>query len=163
MNLAATRRKRHIIQQLNFIFSNMHTDSLFCSLSSFSIADLIRSARQAICYAGPGMQQNVAQAMLEASGRLGVEMLTVCLDFDERVMRMGYGEVEAIGLLRNAGIDVSDVAGLRTAFVIVDDVGFVFTPTALYLEAEPVGSAAPNAMRMSAEQRKEALARLSPG
>jgi hypothetical protein len=109
------------------------------------------------------MQQKVARSMLEASARLGVEMLTVCLDFDERVMRMGYGEIEAVGLLRDADINVSDVPGLRTAFVIVDDVGFVFTPTALYLEAEPIGSVAPNAMRMSAEQRKEALARLSPG
>lgn len=140
----------------------MSSDALFCSLSSQSVADLIRSARQAVCYAAPGIQSDVAQAMVETSGRLGSEMLTVCLDFDERVMRMGYGEIGAVQLLRDADVKVRSAPGLRTALVIVDDTGFIFTPTALYLEAEPTGSAAPNAIRMSGEQVAEALARLSP-
>lgn len=100
--------------------------------------------------------------MVETGGRLGPEMLTVCLDFDERVMRMGYGEIGAVQLLREAGISVRSAPGLRTALVIADAAGFIFTPTALYLEAEPTGSAAPNAIRMSGEQVAEALARLSP-
>ena len=33
----------------------MNTDALFCSLSSQRIADLIRSARQSVCYAAPGI------------------------------------------------------------------------------------------------------------
>ena len=140
----------------------MNTDALFCSLSSPRIADLIRSARYSVCYAAPGVQTDVAQAMAETSGRLGSEMLTVCLDFDERVMRMGYGEIGAVQLLRDAGIDVRSTSGLRTAMVIVDAAGFVFTPTALYLEAEPTGSVVFNAIRMSGEQVAEALARLSP-
>jgi hypothetical protein len=36
-----------------------------------------------------------AQAMTVVASRLGVEMVTVCLDFDERVMRMGFGDMEA--------------------------------------------------------------------
>ncbi|MBV5332149.1 hypothetical protein JZU54_00875, partial [bacterium] len=86
-------------------------------------------------------------------------MLIVCLDFDERVMRMGYGEIDAVKLLRDAKVSVRS---LRTALVIIDDTGFIFTPTALYLEAEPAASAAPNAIRMSGGQVAEALARLSP-
>jgi hypothetical protein len=39
---------------------------------------------------------------------------------------------------------------------------YIFTPTALYLEAEPHGQAASNAMRLSGQQLREALARLSP-
>lgn len=140
----------------------MSAEALFCSLSSKRIADLIRSAKRAVCYAGPGIQTDVAQAMVETGNRLGTEMLTVCLDFDERVMRMGYGDIGAVKLLRDAGISVRSAAGLRTALVIADNAGFIFTPTALYLEAEPTGSAAPNAIRMSAEQMAEALARLSP-
>ena len=140
----------------------MSADALFCSLTSIRIADLIRSAQQAVCYAGPGIQSEVAQAMVETGRRLGPEMLTVCLDFDERVMRMGYGEIGAVKLLRDAGISVRSAPGLRTALVITDNAGFIFTPTALYLEAEPTGGGAPNAMRMSREQVAEALARLSP-
>lgn len=140
----------------------MNAEALFCTLGSADIARLIRSARQSVCYAGPGIQLEVAQAMVETGARLGSEMLTVCLDFDERVMRMGYGEIGGVKLLRDAGISVGSAPGLRTALVIADNAGFIFTPTALYLEAEPTGSAAPNAIRMSGEQMAEALARLSP-
>ncbi len=139
----------------------MSAEALFCSLSSLRIAELIRSAQRAVCYAGPGIQPDVAQAMVETGKRLGTEMLTVCLDFNERVMRMGYGEISAVKLLRDAGISVRSAPGLRTALVIADNAGFIFTPTALYLEAEPTDSAAPNAIRMSGDQMAEALARLS--
>ena len=140
----------------------MNTDALFRSLSSQGIAELIHTAQVSVCYAAPGIQSVVAKAMVTTGGRLGLEMLTVCLDFDERVMRMGYGEFSAVQLLRDAGISLSSSPGMRTALVIVDEVGFIFTPTALYLEAEPTGSAAPNAIRMSCDQVAEALARLSP-
>lgn len=135
---------------------------LFCTLDSQRIADLIRSAERFVCYAGPGVQMAPAQAMAEVAGRLGVEMVTVALDFDERVMRMGFGDVAAVRTLREAGIPVNDAPGLRTAMVLVDDEGYLFTPTALYLEAEPQGGQAANAMRLSTAQLHEAMARLSP-
>lgn len=135
---------------------------LFCTLDSQGIAGLIRSAERFVCYAGPGVQMAPAQAMAEVAGRLGVEMVTVALDFDERVMRMGFGDMQAVRTLREAGVRVNDAPGLRTALVLVDDEGYLFTPTALYLEAEPQGQQAANAMRLSTEQLREALARLSP-
>ena len=140
----------------------MTTDALFCSLSPDRIADLVRNAQHAVCYAAPGIQLDLAQAMVETAGRLGKEMLTVSLDFDDRVMRMGYGDIGAVTLLLDAGISVNSSPGLRTALVVVDNEGYNFTPTALYLEAEPSDGAASNAMRMSGEQVSQALARLSP-
>jgi hypothetical protein len=138
------------------------TDALFCSLTPLRIAESVRKAQQAVCYAGPGIQLDLAQAMVEVAGRLGQEMLTVSLDFDDRVMRMGYGNVDAVQLLLDAGIAVQSSPGLRTALVVVDNEGYIFTPTALYLEAEPSDGAASNAVRMSGEQVAQALARLSP-
>ena len=140
----------------------MTADALFCSLSPLRIAELVRSAKRAVCYAGPGIQPDLAQAMVEAAGRLGNEMLTVSLDFDDRVMRMGYGDIGAVKLLLDAGIAVQSSPGLRTALAVVDNEGYIFTPTALYLEAEPTDSTAANAIRMSGEQVAQALARLSP-
>lgn len=140
----------------------MTTDALFCSLSPKRMAELVRSAQRAICYAGPGLQIELAKAMVETISRLGKEMLTVSVDFDESVMRMGYGDIDAVTLLLEAGINVQSSPGLRTALILVDNVGYIFTPTALYLEAEPVGGAASNAMRLSGEQVAQALARLSP-
>lgn len=140
----------------------MNADSLFCALSPSQIANLIRSAQRSVCYAGPGVQLNLAQSMVETAGRLGKEMLTVSLDFDDRVMRMGYGDVGAVTQLLEAGISVHSSPGLRTALVVVDNQGYIFTPTALYLEAEPDTESASNAIRMSADQVAQALARLSP-
>ena len=136
--------------------------NLFCTLDSQRIADLILSAKRFVCYAGPGIQKTPAIAMVKIAREIGSEMVSVALDFNERVMRMGFGDIDSVKILRDAGIIVRDAPGLRTALVLVDDEGFVFTPTALYLEAEPHGRHAVNAMRLSREQFGEALARISP-
>lgn len=137
-------------------------DSLFCSLDSSDIADEISGAQHSVCYAAPGIQGKPADAMAKLARRIGSELITVCLDFDERVLRMGFGDLAAVKTLRDAGIAVHSTHGLRTGLVIVDDEGYIFTPTALYLEADQRETEAPNAMRLSRDQVTEALARLSP-
>ena len=122
----------------------------------------IRKAKHSVCYAAPGIQQEPANAMAELARRIGQELITVCLDFDEHVMRMGFGDLAAVKTLRDAKIAVSSTPGLRTGLVIVDQEGYIFTPTALYLEADQRPMEAPNALRLSREQVTEALARLSP-
>lgn len=136
--------------------------TMFCNLSSQGMANFIRSANASVCYAAPGVQPEVASAIAEVAQRLGPEMTSVSLDFDERVMRMGFGSIDAVRQLRDAGIVIQNASGLRTGLVIVDQSGYVFTPTALYLEAEQSLGDAPNAMRLSSEQLNEARARLSP-
>ncbi len=89
---------------------------MFCALSSADMASVVRDAKQTICFAGPGIHLPVAQAMRDAISRLGPEMITMCLDFDERVMRMGYGSIEAVAFLRDAGISVRSASGMRTGF-----------------------------------------------
>lgn len=140
----------------------MNSSELFCHLSIGRIAELIRAAQEAVCYAGPGIQQEPAQAMAEVAVRIGPELITVSLDFDERVMRMGYGDIAAVEVLRDAGIVINSSHGLRSALIIVDGEGYTFTPTPLYLEAEMVSDSARNALRLSRDQVGEALARLSP-
>jgi hypothetical protein len=34
--------------------------------------------------------------MAEVAGRIGPELITVCLGFDERVLRMGFGVLAAV-------------------------------------------------------------------
>lgn len=130
---------------------------LFSHLSSNRIAKMIRAAQGSVCYAGPGIQLEPAQAMADVAGRIGPELLTVSLDFDERVMRMGYGDIAAVQVLRDAGIVINNAPGLRSALIIVDGEGYTFTPTPLYLEAESTSDAARNALRLSPEHVAEAL------
>ena len=139
----------------------MNFQTLFCHLSSSSIAEIIDNAEGPICFAGPGVQAKPAFAMVNAAKRLGPEMLTVWLDFDERVMRMGYGDIDAVKKLRDAGITVYHAPALRSALIIADGAGYTYSPTPLYLEAEP-GDEVRKALRLSSEQVAEALSRLSP-
>jgi hypothetical protein len=137
-------------------------DSLFLSLDFATMANLIAKAQHAVCYAAPGIHVDVANEIAKLSLRLGPELITICLDFDEHVLRMGFGEFAAIGILRDKGINISSTKGLRTGLLVVDYEGYIFTPTALYLESDRRTADAPNALRLSKEQVMEALARLSP-
>lgn len=137
-------------------------NALFCSLDFQTIADDISRAQRSICYAAPGIHQKPAEAIAAVAGRLGPEVVAVCIDFDERVMRMGFGDLSSISMLRDAGIVVRSTAGLRTGLLIVDDEGYIFTPVALYLESDRRDTDAPNALRLSRDQVVEAQARLSP-
>ncbi len=138
------------------------TGPLFRFLDSDAMAANIRAAQYSVCYAAPGIQIEPARALMEVAKRMGADLITVCLDFNERVMRMGFGDLTAVKSLRDAGIVVNSTPGLRTGLLIVDHEGYIFTPTALYLEAEGRPAEAPNAMRLSKDQASEALARLSP-
>ena len=137
-------------------------NALFQSLDFAGMAREVRSSQRSVCYAAPGIHLEVASAVAETARRIGPELVTVCLDFDEHVLRMGFGDVASVKILREAQIHISSTPGLRTGLLLVDHQGYIFTPTALYLEADRRPAGAPNAMRLSKEQVKEALARLSP-
>jgi hypothetical protein len=42
--------------------------------------------------------------------KFGPELINVCLDFDERVMRMGFGSLAAVRMLRDVGIVVNSTS-----------------------------------------------------
>ena len=136
-------------------------EKLFLSIDSKCLAHKISLAKQTVCYAGPGILEKPAEALVQLSQKIGPEMISVCLDFDEHVMRMGFGTIDAVGKLQNAGIEIRSMRGLRTGLVVIDLEGYIFTPTALYLETDTRSESAPNAMRLSEDQVKEARARLS--
>ena len=137
------------------------TKSIFLSMDSNALADFIQSAERSVCYAAPGILSKPASSLIQVANRIGPELVAVCLDFDEQVFRMGYGEMDAVKSLRERNIQVSSSTGLRTGLVVVDDEGYIFTPTALLLESDSRPSFAPNAMRLTREQSAAALSGLS--
>jgi len=136
--------------------------NLLTSLSSRQIAAFIRGAKHHVCFAAPGIQDEPAEALAELKAKPFPISTTVSLDFDERTLRMGYGTLSAVETLQNADIEPTHSPGFRSAVLIVDDAGWVFTPTALYLEAEPQSNETPNAIRLTSGQVKELLLRLCP-
>lgn len=138
------------------------SEPLLTSLSERKAAALVSQAQKRVVYAAPGIQAGTATALVELkNSRPGVS-ITVSLDFDERTLRMGYGTLAAVDKLREADLDITHSPGFRAAILIVDDDGWSFTPTALYLEAEPQSDETPNAIRLSSSQVRELLLRLCP-
>ncbi len=95
----------------------MSPGALVSHLGSQDMADMTGAAKRSVSYTSPGIHVNPAQAMAEVAARLGAEMLTVGLDFDDCAMRMGYGDISAVKRLRDAGISVRSTPGLCTALL----------------------------------------------
>lgn len=140
----------------------MNTAPILAALSSRSIAAWLRRAQRRVLYAAPGIHPDPAAALVELRSRLPLPSITVSLDFDEHTLRMGFGTLEAVESLSAAGIVPSHSPGFRSGILIVDDRGWIFTPTALYLEAEPQSDETPNAVELSPAQVKALTIRLSP-
>lgn len=139
----------------------MAKDSFFCNLSSDRIEKIIERSEEYVCYVAPGIRSGPAAALKNAAERLGKDMVVVWIDFDEHVMRMGYGEIEAVKILQDAGITVNHAPALRISLILADGKGFAFTQTPLYLEAEPDNNVR-NAIELSRDQVSEALERFFP-
>ena len=139
----------------------MNSISLFTSLSSPKIATRINKSVHRVIFAAPGIHPQPAQALVELSSRLPTTSITVSLDLDEHTLRMGYGTLKSVDTLCDAGIVPTHSRGLRTGILIVDDRGWIFTPTALYLEAEPQSDETPNAVEIPQEQVASLSIRLS--
>ena len=88
------------------------SEPLFLSLDSACLAREIAGAERTVCYAAPGILRKPAVALATLAGKIGPELIAVCLDFDERVIRMGFGTLDAVQTLR-----VSDVSGTRRSTV----------------------------------------------
>lgn len=140
----------------------MKSTGILTALSSRSIAAWVQQTKCRVVYAAPGIHPEPAEALAELASRLPTASITISIDFDERTLRMGYGTLAAVEKLRQAGIEPTHSSGFRSAVLIVDDTGWVFTPTALYLEAEPQSDETPNAIRLTAGQVKDLLLRLCP-
>ncbi|HWP40213.1 MAG TPA: hypothetical protein VNL70_04760, partial [Tepidisphaeraceae bacterium] len=80
--------------------------------------------------------------------RLGSAAVRVVLDCDDEVFRLGYGDIEAVQLLKASGVDVRQCPGLRVGLLVVDDRAWAFTPTALYVQPEVHSDETPNAVEL---------------
>jgi len=105
------------------------------------IVAAIRRASKRVVMIAPGIWPPVANAIAEAWPRLGSDQVTVILDVDPEICRIGYGSLEGIKILQEAamaaGEPVGQEPGIRICVFIVDDQTFVFSPTPRQLEAAP--------------------------
>ena len=124
----------------------------FVTLTPERLAKLIMEAQKRVIYAAPSLSLDLAAALINAYDRLGGSAVAIVLDVSEGVFRLGYGVVEAVGLLRERHLEVRHAEGLRISLVVIDDVGFIFVLPPLLVEDDRRADGHPNAIRASSEQ-----------
>lgn len=118
------------------------------------LIELIGQAKRRLVFMAPGISEGVAKALAEAWDRLGAETVSVILDVDPEVCRLGYGTIEGLQAIQAAASQperlVCHHPGVRIGLLIADDTTLIYSPTPLLVEAESHASEHPNAIQLGA-------------
>lgn len=128
-------------------------DRTFAVASDEALIGLIARARNRLVVIAPALTQAVADALsrrLDDVGRLNV---TVILDSDAEVYRLGFGDQAALETIRaasaNSMFDLRKQAGVRIGVVISDETMMVYSPVSKNIEAGSNSVEKPNAIVLS--------------
>lgn len=114
----------------------------FCAVDDDALIGLIASAQKRIVFVAPGLTLSVAEVLGNRFHELdGALDITVVLDSDEDVCRIGYGEVTALQALHKLaqehGFWLKSQPGLRVGVLLADEQTLVWSPTPCSVEAPP--------------------------
>ncbi len=123
---------------------------IFTTATDDTLIELIRSAIRRLIVVAPGLTTPVAKALRERIGPLSAQSLTVILDADPEVYRMGYGDMEALEIIRTASaeqlFELREQPGVRIGVVVSDNRTMVFSPVPRNVEAGSTSVEKPNAL-----------------
>jgi hypothetical protein len=127
---------------------------LFTVASDETLISMISTATERLVIVAPGLSREVAVALadrIEEDG--GPQELSVTLDVDPEVCRLGYGDIESFDLLRPALVARTRVLqtqkGVRIGLVVADSDVLVYSPTPRLIEAGSNSDEKPNAIRIT--------------
>lgn len=128
-------------------------DRSFVTATDDRLIELITSAKHRLAVITPGLTTSVARSVAARMHDLPQLALTVVLDADPEVYRMGYGDTEALNIIRNASVkhmfDLREQPGVRIGLVISDDRTIVYAPVSRNVEAGSTTADKPNAIEIS--------------
>jgi hypothetical protein len=115
--------------------------STFCAVDDAALIALIQDARKRIVFIAPGVHEPVALALGKRFHEIDSLEVTVVLDPDEEVCRIGYGDVKGLELVneyaKQNGFWVRSQPGLRVGVLLADDKTLVWSPTPRSVEPPP--------------------------
>jgi len=123
-------------------------ETSICQIDDQKLVAAISTASRQIVFAAPGVSQVVAEALAAAWKRLGIYAVSIILDVDAEVCRLGYGTIEGLqclqSLAQSLGTMVCHQPGLRIGILVTDQNILVYTPTPLLIEAGSAQEQRPN-------------------
>jgi len=146
--------------------------STFCAVDDAALIKMIQGARKRIVFIAPGVHEPVAKALGERFREIDGLDVTVVLDPDEDVCRIGYGDAKGLELVngdaKKNGFWLRSQPGLRVGVLLADDKTLVWSPTPRSVEAPPssaptlqnslfdeVAPAAPNGLLLGADPAQQ--------
>ena len=116
--------------------------STFCAVDDATLIALIQNARKRIVFIAPGVHEPVALAIGQRLREIGSLEVTVVLDPDEEVCRIGYGDIKGLELVHDYAKQnhfwVKSQPGLRVGVLLADENTLVWSPTPRSVEAPPI-------------------------
>jgi len=127
---------------------------LFTVATDQTLLSMIASAKERLVVVAPGMSKEVATALAERIKADGAPPeLSVTLDVDPEVCRLGYGDIEALEIRAPAlalrARPLQTQKGVRIGLVVADSDVLVYSPTPELIEAGSNSEEKPNAIRIS--------------
>jgi hypothetical protein len=114
------------------------------SITEELLIQAIGRAASRIVLVAPAVWPPIADALAASWHRLGGENVSVILDVDAEVCRLGYGSIDGLNILQEAastlGQAIGHEPGVRICVLIADAQTFVFSPTPRLIESPPGAS-----------------------
>ena len=115
------------------------TKRIFVAVDDRFLAETIGNGKERIVYAAPGVGEHSARALVDAINRLSGQV-TIILDADPEVCRIGYGDPKALQILHHSACEqqlpLRRQAGLRIGVLVADDLVVAWSPIARSVEQE---------------------------
>jgi hypothetical protein len=127
---------------------------LFTVATDETLINLIHNANERLVIVAPGLSEGVATALVERL-QLGKPLseLSITMDTDPEVCRLGYGEIQAVDMVREALAllekPLHTQTGVRIGLIVADDDVLVYSPTPQLIEAGSTSEEKPNAIRIT--------------
>ena len=122
----------------------------------------IERSRKRVAYIAPGISAEVVEALGRLFERQASPEVTIVIDSDPEVCRLGYGTLDGLEKLRGLAdlhhIGIRHQSGLRVAVLAADDELIVYAPTPRLIEAGAKSGERPNAIVIGADAIAQVLA-----
>lgn len=122
----------------------------FTVVNDYVLVDAIDKASSKIVYIAPGVSKAVALALGNRIGSLGVLSMTIIVDNDPEVYRLGYGDTEGLDHIKKLSdehmLELRQQPGVRIGILITDEITLVYSPTPHLIEAGSTQNDKPNAI-----------------
>lgn len=139
----------------------------FTIVNDETLCDAIAQCQQQLVYVAPGITRPVVEAMRQQLKRCTNLQVTLIVDIDPEVYRLGYGTMEGLqalqSLVKEFGLELRQQAGLRIGLLICDGRTLVYSPTPLLIEAGSTSQEKPNAVWVGQDMPKALTKACQPG